>query len=82
MVTGWAIEWSGFESKWDKIIRFFILFRQTQDTTEPATYWIREAISMQVKRQGREADRSPLAGVEVKKTRAYFPLRKYCVVHS
>jgi hypothetical protein len=64
---GWTTE--GSESE----------FRHTQEMsrpdlgpTQPLIQWVPAALSPGVKRQGREADHSPLASAEVKKVWIYI----------
>jgi hypothetical protein len=49
---------------------------------QPPIRWVRRAISPEVKRQGREADHSPLSSVEIKKGGAIPPLPHICSWHS
>jgi hypothetical protein len=47
----------------------------TGEPTQPPIQWVPEALSLGVKRPGREADHSPPSSAEVKKSGAIPPLR-------
>jgi len=57
----------GFDSRyWKGIFVCTTASRQILKPTQPPIQWIPEALSTVVERPGREADRSPPSGAEVK----------------
>jgi hypothetical protein len=61
---------------------FFIASRRTQVLTEPPSQWVPEALSLGVKRLGREADYSYPSSAEVKTGGAIPPLPHMSSWHS
>jgi hypothetical protein len=61
---------------------FSTVFRPTLEPTQPLIQWVQGALSPGVKRQGREADRSPPSSAEVKKGGATPPLPNMSSWHS
>jgi hypothetical protein len=64
--TGWMIGVVGFDF-WRGlgIFVFTTASRTTLGPTQPPIQWVPGALSLGVKRQGREADHSPLSSAEV-----------------
>jgi hypothetical protein len=65
--TGWTIGVLGFDSQQGLGIFFTTASRTVLRPTQPPIQWVPEALSLGVKRQGREADHSPPSSAEVKK---------------
>jgi hypothetical protein len=58
---GWTTEETRFDSQQgQEISRCFIASRPALGPTQPPIQWVPEDVSLGVKRQGREADHSPL----------------------
>jgi hypothetical protein len=65
--TGWTIGVLGFDSRrWLGIFLFTTASRTALGPTQPPIQWIPEALSLEVKRPGCEADHSPPPSAEVK----------------
>jgi hypothetical protein len=63
--TGWMIE--GFESRQGLgIFLFATVYRPALEPTQPPIQWVPGALSLGVKRPGRESDHSPLSSAEAK----------------
>jgi hypothetical protein len=65
--TGWTIGVLGFDSRWG--LGIFLLTtasRTALGSTQPPIEWVPGALSLGVKRLGREADHSPPSSAEVK----------------
>jgi hypothetical protein len=77
LTTGWTIEGLEFESRYAQ--EFSLLYVvQTGSGTHPASYPMgKGALSLGIKRQGREADHSPPASAEVKKMWIYTSTPSY-----
>jgi hypothetical protein len=56
---------------------FSMTYRPTLGPTQPPIQWVPDALFPRVKRQGREADHSPPASVEVKKMWIYTSTPPY-----
>jgi hypothetical protein len=66
-VTGWTIGVLGFDSREGlRIFLFTTASRKALGPTQPPIQWIPGALSLGVKRPGREADHSPPSSAEVK----------------
>jgi len=64
---GWKIRVLGFDSRRGLGIFLFTTTSKTAlEPTQPPIQWVPGALSLQVKRQGREADHSPPSSAEVK----------------
>jgi hypothetical protein len=57
-----------------EIVMFFTALRPVLGLTQPPFQWVPVVPSLEVKRQGREADEPPPSGAEVKNQRAIPPL--------
>jgi hypothetical protein len=65
--TGWMIGVLGFDSRWGLgIFLFTTVSRMALGHTQPPMQWVPGALSLGVKRPGREADHSPPSSAEVK----------------
>jgi hypothetical protein len=65
--TGWTIRILGFDSRWGLgIFLFTTASRTALGPTQPPIQWVPGALSLEVKRPGREADHSPPSSAEVK----------------
>jgi hypothetical protein len=65
--TGWMIVVLGFDSRRRLgIFLFTTASRTALGPTQPPIQWVPEALSLGIKRLGREADHSPPSSVEVK----------------
>jgi hypothetical protein len=72
MVTGWTTEGSEFESRQGQEFSLHVI--HTGSGVHPTSYSMGTgALSLAVKRPGRETDNSPPASVEVKKIWIYTP---------
>jgi hypothetical protein len=72
----------GFESRYELgIILFTTASRPALGPTQPTIQWVSGALSLAVKRPGREADLSPPSSADVK-MRGAPPIRPYGVVLS
>jgi hypothetical protein len=83
----WTTDWMmGFESR--KILGIFLFStasRLALGPTEPPIQRVPGAISLGIKRPGRESDHSPPSSAEVKNARSYtsdLPIHLHCVVLS
>jgi hypothetical protein len=66
-VLGYDLDDRGFESRLGLgIFLFTTAFRPALVPTQPPIQWVAGALSLGVKRAGREADISPLSSAEVK----------------
>jgi hypothetical protein len=64
---GWTIGVLGFDSRWGLgIFLFTTASRPAPGPTQPPIQWVAGALSLGVKRSGREADHSPPPSAEVK----------------
>jgi hypothetical protein len=73
--TIWKTKKSEFDARQVKeIFLFSIMFRPPLGPTRPPVKWVPEALSLEVKRQGREADYSPPSDAEVNNDGAISPL--------
>jgi hypothetical protein len=90
MLSGIALSYGlddrGFESRQGLgIFLFTTASRPALGPTQPPIQWVPEALSLGVKRSGREADHSPSSGAEVKNAWSYTstsPIRLHGVVLS
>jgi hypothetical protein len=65
--TGWMIEVLGFDSRRGlEIFLFDTVSRPALGPTQPPIEWVLRALSLGVKRPGREANHSPPSSAEVK----------------
>jgi hypothetical protein len=70
--AGWTIGVLGFNSRWGLgIFLFTTASRKALGPTQPPTQCVRGALSLRVKRPGREADHSPPSSAEVKERVGY-----------
>jgi hypothetical protein len=60
-----------------RILLFTTASRTALGPTQPPIQWVPEALSLGVKRPGREADRLPLSGAEVKNACSYTSTPQY-----
>jgi hypothetical protein len=75
---GWTIGVLGFESRREVgIFLFTTVSRQELRLTQSPIRWVLGALSLRVKRPGREADHSPPSSAEVKKAP---PIRLHVMV--
>jgi hypothetical protein len=65
-VTGYRLDGRGPVPGRDKILLFSTTSRPSLGPTQPPIHWVPGAISLRLKRQGREADHSPPSSAEVK----------------
>jgi hypothetical protein len=66
---------SGFDSRQEQeVFLSFITFSPSLGPTQPPTQWLTEALSLGLKREGRETDSSPPSSAEVKNGGAIPPL--------
>jgi hypothetical protein len=81
---GWTIGVLGFDFRRELgIFPFTTAFRTALGHTEPPIQWVRGAPSLEVKRPGREADRSPPSSAEIKNAWNYTstpPIRLHGVM--
>jgi hypothetical protein len=81
---GWTIRVLGFDSWWGLGIFLFItISRMALGPTQPPIQWVSGALSLGVKRPGREADHSPPSSAEVKNVWSYTstpPIRLHGMV--
>jgi hypothetical protein len=69
---GWTIVVLGFDSQWGPgIFLFTSASRRALGPTRPPIQWVPGALSLEVKRLGREADHSPPSSAEVKNAWSY-----------
>jgi hypothetical protein len=84
--TGWTIGVLGFDSRRGLgIFLFTTASRQALGPTQPSTQWIPGALSLGVKRPGREADHLPPSSAEVKECVDLYlhsPIRLHGVMFS
>jgi hypothetical protein len=84
--TDWTIGVLGFDSRRGLgIFLFTTASRTALGPTQPPIQWVLGALSLGVKRSGREADHSPPFSAEVKNVWSYTstpPIRLHGVVHS
>jgi hypothetical protein len=65
--TGWTIGVLGFDYRRELgIFLFTTASRMALGPTQPPIQWVPGAVSLEVKRPGREADHSPPSSAEVK----------------
>jgi hypothetical protein len=65
--AGWTIGVLGFDSRWGQgIFLFTTASRTALGPTQPPIQWVSVALSLGVKRPGREADHSPPSSAEAK----------------
>jgi hypothetical protein len=70
---GWTIGVLEFDSRRELGIFLFITASRTAvGPTQPPIQWVTRALSLEVKRPGREADYSPPSSAEVKCVELYF----------
>jgi hypothetical protein len=75
---GWMIGVLGFDSRRGLgIFLFTTASRTALGLAQPPIQWVTEALSLGVKRPGREADHSPPSSAEVKNTWSYTSLLQY-----
>jgi hypothetical protein len=76
--TGWMIGVLGFDSRRGLGIFLFNTASGTAlGSTQHPIQWVLGALSLGVKRPGREADHSPLSSAEIKNAWSYTPLPQY-----
>jgi hypothetical protein len=64
---GWMIGVLGFDSRWGLgIFLFTTTSRTALEPTQPPIQWLPRALSLELKRPGRESDYSPPFSAEVK----------------
>jgi hypothetical protein len=89
-IQHWATDWTigvlGFDSRRGlETFLFTTVSRTALGPTQPPIQWVPGAISLEVKRPGREADRSPPSSAKVKNAWSYTstpPIRLHGVVLS
>jgi hypothetical protein len=59
------------------IVLLTTAFRPTLDPTSPPVQWVSEALSLEIKRPGREADHSSPSNAEVKNSWSYISTPQY-----
>jgi hypothetical protein len=64
--TNWTIKVLGFDSRWGLEIFLFVTESTVLGPTQPPIQWVPGALSLGVKRPGREANHSPPSDAEVK----------------
>jgi hypothetical protein len=75
---GWAIGVLGFDSRWGLgIFLFTIASRTALGPTQHPIQWVPDALSLGVKRPGREADHSPPYSAGVKNAWSYTYIPQY-----
>jgi hypothetical protein len=67
----WTIGYSGFKSRQGLVI--FLFDRVQTGPTQPPIQWVPRALSLGVKRPGREADKLPPSNAEVKECLELYP---------
>jgi hypothetical protein len=81
---GWTIGVLGFDSRWGLgIVLLTTASRTALEPIQSPIQWVPEALSLGVKRPGREADHSPSSSAEVKYAWSYTstpPIRLHGVV--
>jgi hypothetical protein len=86
MATGWTIIVLGFHSQWGLGIFFFTTASRTAlGPTHPPIQRVPGALSLGIKRPGREADQSPPSSAEVKECMELYlhsPIRLHGLVLS
>jgi hypothetical protein len=86
LATSWTIGVLGFDSRRGLGIFFFTTVSRTAlGPAQPPIQWVPGALSLEVKRLGREADHSPPNSTEVKNAWSYTstpPIRLHGVVLS
>jgi hypothetical protein len=76
--TGWTIGVLGFDSRWRLGIFLSTTASKTAlGPTQPPIQWVPWALSLGVKRPGREADHSPPSNAEVKNECSYTSTPQY-----
>jgi hypothetical protein len=84
--TGWTIGVLGFDARWRlEIFLFTTASRTALEPTEPPIQWVPWALSLGVKRPGRETNHSPPSSAEVKECvelYLHYPIRLHGVVLS
>jgi hypothetical protein len=76
--TGWTIGVLGFDSQREVgIFLFTTASRTALGPTQPPIQWVSGALSLGVKRPGREADHSPPSSTEVKNAWNYISTPQY-----
>jgi hypothetical protein len=84
--TGWTIGVLGFDSRWGLgIFLFTTASRTALGPTQPPIQWVPGALSLGVKRSGREADHSPPSSAEVKEfvelyLHSHYVFMTWCLV--
>jgi hypothetical protein len=79
--TGWTIGVLGFGSRRGLgIFLFTTVTRTALGPTQPPIQWVPEALSLGVKRPGREADHSPPYSAEVKNAWSYTSTPQYVFI--
>jgi hypothetical protein len=75
---GWAIGVLGFDS-WQGLGTFLFTTasRTALEPTQPPIQWVSDALSLEVKRPGREADHTPSSSAEVKNVCSYISTPQY-----
>jgi hypothetical protein len=71
LATGCTTEGSEFEPQWGQEFSLLHVVQPALGSTKPPIQWVAEALSLGVKRPGREANHSPPASAEVKKMWMY-----------
>jgi hypothetical protein len=78
LATGWTIGVLDFDSRWGLgIFLFATVSRTALGPTQPPTQWVPGALSLGIKRSGREADHSPQSSAEVKNGWSYTSTPQY-----
>jgi hypothetical protein len=75
--TGWTIEVLRFYSRRRLGIFLITASRTAQEPTQPPIQWVPRALSLGIKRPGREADHSPPSSAEVKDGWSYTAIPQY-----
>jgi hypothetical protein len=73
----WTIDVQGFDSRRLRIFLFTTVSRTALRPTQPPTLWVPGALSLGVKRPGRQTDHSPSSSAEIKNVWSYTSTPQY-----
>jgi hypothetical protein len=73
LATGYELhdQRSEFESRWRHEFPLLYIVQTDSGTTQPPIHWVPGALPLGIKRPGREADQSPPAWADAKRTWVY-----------